>query len=197
MAEIAVRNACIDFCHTTLLVQTVTTQNIVADQQDYNLTIPAESVLARVMKVFYGDTELAPNTVESVNSGVVVRGNVGDATQRKDTPVVYFQRTPTVATISVYPLPATALTLGLGVRAAFAPTRTAANVDDSLLNYWAEEIAAGALYRLMSTPGQAFSDLSMAAFQKNKFDVGCRSASIQSRTGLIAAASRVEGRRFA
>lgn len=197
VAEIAVRNACIDFCHTTLLVQTLTTQDIVVGQQDYNLTVPANSVLSRVLKVFYGDIELAANTVESVNSGLIVRGDVGGGVQRSDSPVIYFQKTPTLASISVYPLPATAMTLGLAVRAAFAPNRTATTVDDSLFQYWAEEIASGALHRLMATPGQQFSDNTMAAYHKSRFDIGCRSASIQSRTGLISAASRIDGRRFA
>lgn len=196
LAEQAVRSACIEFCEETLLVQEVSTQSSIASQQDYDIDVPTDMILVRVTGVFYGDTWLDPSSIENIRSGVALRGAVGTATQTLATPTVYFQKTPNATTISLYPVPDTALANGLAIRAAFAPSRSATTVPDLLYDFWVEEIAAGAIARLKAIPGQPFSDPATVANYLLQFNEANRAGSIEARVGRVAAASRVRLTRF-
>jgi hypothetical protein len=197
LATQAIRNAAIDFCHASMLIQSLDAQDVVAGVSEYQINIPSSMVLSKVLGVMYIDTWLDPNTVESVRSGVVLQGGVGEATVTNAAPTVYFQKNPTDTTVSVYPVPATTTTNGLLIRAAFAPSRSASSVPDILFENWVEEIAASAVSRLMALPGQTFSNPALVGAYAGVASAGQRSATIEARTGRVAAASRVRLTRFA
>jgi hypothetical protein len=193
----AIRSACVDFCTTTLMVQELVPLSVATGSQDYEVDVPSQMQLVKVLGVFLEDTWLEPVSVESVRKGVALRGDVGSAQASHSTPTAYFQKTPTTPEISLYPLPIVDITEGLTVRAAFAPTRSATSVDNTLYDHWVEAIAAGALSRLMALPGQPYTNPAEAAAMRAQFSAATRSASILARTGRIAASSRVSPKRFA
>ena len=196
MAEQVIRSACIEFCNGTLLVQELTTTTLTAGAQDYEVDVPSSSVLVKVLGVLVEDAWIKPSTIENVRSGLALRGATENTTLAEGTPHTYFQKTPTATEISVYPVPKVTVTNGLAVRAAFAPSRASTTVADVLFEDWVEEIAAGAVSRLLMMPGQPFSAPALAGAYRAQFDVGVRSAAILARSGLIAASSRVQPAAF-
>lgn len=197
-AEQVVRSACIEFCSATLLLQEISTATVLAGVSDYDIDIPPASALSKVLGVMYEDRWLSPASLENVRSAVALRGEAGSAEPTSATPQVYFQKTPTSEAISLYPVPAQTVDNGLTIRAAFAPSRTATSVDDVLFDDWAEEIAMGAVSRLMQMPGQPFSaPAAQAALYRKQFDAAVKQASVLARTGQIAASSRVQPQAFA
>ena len=196
-AEQTVLSACIEFCHQTLLIQDLTTMKVEAGVQDYTIDVPSNMVLIKVLGVIHVDKWLTPNSVENVRSGLALRGSVGDAVVAEAAPKVYFQKWPNSPDISLYPVPAETVIEGLAIRAAYAPTRSAAVVDDVLFDSWAEAIAAGAISRLLQMPSQTFSAPQLAVIYRGQFDTATRKASILARSGRVAASSRVQLSRFA
>lgn len=53
---------------------------------------------------------------------------------------------------------------------ALQPSRDATVLPEWVIEDWADEIADGALWRLMKTPNAAWSDLKLAAFHRQRFD---------------------------
>lgn len=197
MALQELRTACIEFCNTTLLDQEIATATATANKADYEIAVPPHKALTKILGVLYQDTWLTPTPVESVRSALALRGNVGSATVQAATPETYFQKTPTSAEISLYPVPDVTTVSMLTIRAAFAPARTATQVEDFLFDDWVDVIAAGALWKLAAVPGQSYTNPDVSARAAAQFNSALRSASIQARTGQIAAASRVRPRSFA
>lgn len=197
VVEQAIRSVCIDFCHSTHLVQTLVTQDVVAGQQDYTVTAPAEQVLSTITGVFFRDDWVPSSSIETVRSGVALRGTVDSIPALSGTPMTYFQKTPNGTTVSLYPVPDESVTAGLAVRAAFAPSRTATTVPDYLYQYWLEEISAGVVHRLCSMPGQPYTDAAKAKETYSIYNNAVRAAGIEARTGQVASASRVQPRAFA
>jgi hypothetical protein len=135
--------------------------------------------------------------LENVRTAVAMMGTIGEATVMDGTPLTYFQVTPTSNTIRLYPVPATTITSGLTVRAAFCPKRTSSTVPDVLFSDWADEIAAGSIAKLCTMPGQTFTNKDIAAEHGKSYERGVRTASNLSRSGQVAASSRVQPVRFA
>ena len=198
MADQAVLSACIEFCSATQLVQRTSVDNVVAGWQDYDVEVPSQMVLVRLLRVFFKDMPLAPVPLHSVASGTATQGAaVGDAIlARSAGPTVYFTKDPTASEYSVYPVPDTAVPNGLTVRAAFAPARTAGQVDDVLFDDYAECIAYGALGRLLATPNMPFTDALSASRYLAAFRASRASAATLARTGQIVSSSRVTPVRF-
>ena len=196
LAEQAIRSACIEFCTESLLIQELVTTSMLAGVQDYEVEVPTNAMLVKLLGMLIADQWIEPTTVESVRSGAALRGTVGATEPRYGTPEVYFQKTPTASEFSFYPIPSETVPEGVTVRAAFAPSRTASLVPDALFTDWVEEIAAGALTRLYAMSSQPFYDKGASMDCRARFELGIRKAAIQARTGLVSSASQVQPVRF-
>lgn len=191
----AIRDAAIDFCRRTGVVQRVSTNSVVAGTQDYTITVVTDMQLAAVQGAAYQGTWLTPVSPDQVESDTALRGvTIGTAVPQAGTPIFYFQKTPDVAALSLYPIPDTSVTTGLTVKASFMPTQTAATLDDLLLNDYAEAIGAGALTRLLAMPGQMFSGNPapyLAAYERH-----INNAKRLKQRGKLPSNLRVNGQRF-
>lgn len=199
LAQQAIRQACIEFCNRTDLVQRVTTADATAAVQDYTITPPTDMILSRILSVGWQGTLLSMVSPDVVNNDLALRGvAIGTATPLTGDPRWAFQKTPadSDAGFSIYPIPDTTVTLGLTVKASYAPTNAAATVDDALWNDYVEQIAAGAMARLMMMPGQTFSSKSGALY-KIEFERAIERGRHQKNTGSLAADKRVMPVRFA
>lgn len=171
----AVRDACIDFCVRSDLVQRVTPQDITATTEDYAVTPPSQMQMARAIAVMWQGRWFTVVGPDQVQSDVALRGvTIGTAVPLSGNPQYFFQKTPTALSVSVYPIPDTTLVNGLTIKASFKPTQVATQVEDVLFNEYAEQIAAGAIGRLMAVPGQTYSSSAgvgfMAFFEKGVGD---------------------------
>lgn len=197
LAYDAIRLSCIDFCRRTDIVQRVQAAvNVVAGTQDYAITPPASMAVARILAASWQGVWLTNAPPDDVQSDVALRGaDIGAAKVRTGSPECWFQKTPDVATVSLYPIPDTSLTGGLLIKASFSPTLSATTVDDTLYNDWLQEIAAGAIAYLQSMPAQPFTADPRAA--KIRFELGVGNAKRQKMFGRSTSASRVQPRLFA
>ena len=198
MAEQAILSACIELCGKSCLVQRVIAESAVADASDYDVEEPPQMVLVRILQVFYGTRILKARSLDTVTHAVAMRGeSINGETIGSGTPTEWFARDPSNPIVSVYPPPAAAANEILTIRAAYQPSRSATSVEDTLYDDYAEDIAAGAVARLLTMPNQSFSSpLSIKAF-RDQFLGAVSAASVIARVGLGAASSRIKPVRFA
>lgn len=190
------RQAAIDFCNRSDLIQRVIAADVTAATQDYTITAPAEMIFTRLLGVSWQGNALAPVSPDLVTSAVALRGaNVGTALVERGDPQMYFQKLPNDSGFSLYPIPDRTITLGLTVKAAFAPTNAALTLEDVLFNDWVETIAAGALMRLTAMPGQPFTSPAAAGYTKI-FERGLWEAKRLKNAGALPGSLRVRPRAF-
>lgn len=201
LAEQAVRNACIELCDESNLVQTVTIQTATAGDPEYAITPPTQQGLSQILAVTFGAYPLRPVAPGDVEHGAAMRAGVEavDAVleSTRGTPTVYYQTTPTDPNVYLWPVPAETKVGYLAVRAAFVPLRNATQVEDVLFEDWVVEIASGALAQLLAMPGQVFSNPSYAENHAKAFAAGVARAKAKARSAQIPSAMRVRARRFA
>lgn len=194
----AIRHTAIDFCRRTGIVQTVTQKNVTATVEDVTLTVPTDMVLTRVLNMWWQGRELTPVSPDQVDSDVALVGvTIGTAVPQAGSPYYFFQKTPTAATISVYPIPDTTLANGFTIKASFHPTEAAASLDDSLYDDWGEVISAGAVMRLMMTPSQIYSAPKDAVQYRGVYERGVNQAKRQVNNGKLRSNLRVRPQAFA
>lgn len=198
MAEQAIVSACMEFCERSLIVQETLGESSAADQADYDVSEPAQGALVKVLAVFYLDARLKARSREMVRRGSAARGEaITGVTVTSGTPVEWFSRDPAQPIISLYPPPAESEEGAITIVAAFRPTRAATRVADTLYDDYAEDIAAGAIARLLIMPAQSFTSPSLAGTYRSQFLSAVHAASTLARVGLGATASRVQPGFFA
>lgn len=197
-AEQAVRDACIEFCERTEVVQSVETYGLVASDPECNLFAPPQQRLARVIRVTCNDVDLSAVAIDEVRSGAAMRAGVDTVVSpARGTPTSFYQRVPGDSAIYLWPVPDAAAPEALAVRAAFAPTRTASMVEDVLFNDWLPEIVHGALAMLLSTPAQPFTNLVLAGAHRKEFEAAIGAAARDAKRGGTRGSLAVQPRAFA
>ncbi len=197
MALQAIRMALIDFCNSTDLVQRVYTYDVVAGQSAYPIATPAHMNMNRVLAVGWQGRWLTPVTPDQVPTPVILKGQtIGTDQVWTGVPQAYFQQTPSETIFHLYPIPDTTIPGGLTAKAAFAPSQDAQTFEDHLFDNWGEEIAAGAIARLLAMPGQQFSNIHGAPGYRNQFKQGIDDARRLKEQGYTQGAQRVTPRRF-
>lgn len=106
--------------------------------------------------------------------------------------------------VSVYPIQEGTLRVSCFLKprhGQMVGTNTAKPLDDEynvlpafMVTQYAEKLAHGALYRIMSTPKQDFTDMDMAAVHKSAFDIACGSHFSSNMRGQQRAPVRVKPR---
>jgi hypothetical protein len=196
LMEQAVRDACIEFCSTTLLMQQMLDPiTVVEGTVEYELSSPVtDTVVTMVSEVWHGTRKLELPIVDNIYP-------VGafDVTQADSANSLswYYHIEPTQI-LRVFPKPtAAATTYTLTVRAALKPTRTAQTVPDVLYDEWAEAIAASALSKILMLPGQSFSDPKAATFYSMLAAKGMADGLIDTTRAYSRVGMRVSPVRFA
>lgn len=159
VAEAAARQAAIEFCQRTLALQrTLATVNTVADQAEYTLTQSGE-VIERLLSVKLAGTPLELLDPADVDAESDPASSAAPAAALLTAPMK----------VTLYPTPATAAQI-IKVRAAMRPSQTSVALDDGLFERYAQAIADGALYRLLSTAGRAYANPGLAADHMALYD---------------------------
>lgn len=188
-ARIAVRNACIDFCRDSLVLQQdMDSISTVAGENTYDVDVPTGYVLAQVLTLYYQGKRL-----ERKSQLELERLYTRDWQSLLGTPQVFTQFTPDAVTVALKP--DTAVSGSLSGRIALVPSRSSTTVEDVLLERYLDSIVSGSLARLMVTPDQPYTNLQFAAVNESKFKSGAAKTRSFVNGGMSHAPMRVRFQR--
>ena len=189
-ADIAIASSMIEFCEKSLVIQRDHDPlTVVAGVTDYDLEPPTGQLVAKVMKVWFKSSELTPAAPDSINKSEVYNTLFTGADVNRADPSRYLQKTE--RTISLYPIPKTTSANSLTLRVALKPTRAATSFDDVLLEDYAEVIAYGAKYRLLSMANKPWTNGPSSAASLALFGSGVNLARQRASRGNSRAELRV------
>ena len=182
----AVRNACIDFCSSTMYWQeTQDPLTLTAADLPYTIDTPNGANALQPLSIMWNGLPLFPKSLDWLDA------NVYDWRNRpSDTPRWYYQPDPN--TLVIVPAPVTSATIT--IRIAYTPTRDSTSVVATTHQYYLEQIAAGALAKLVSIPGKPWSAPGAAGAYKKLFDVGVTAATIEANKSYDRSGLRVQAR---
>jgi len=190
IAKHAIRNACIEFCEKSLILQRdhdpVT---VVAGIVDYDFDPPANNLVTRIMRAWYKANELTAVAPDSIRSSEVYNRLFSGANVVRTDPTSILQKDE--RTFSLYGIPKDTVANGLTMRVALKPTRAATTVEDVLLEDYAEIIAAGAKARLMMSPNKPYTNPQLAVGHMELFRQGTNVARQRAYRGHVRADLRV------
>lgn len=189
-AIIAIRNACVDFCRDSLVLQeAIDPIAVTAGEGTYEIDVPSGYVLGQVLALYYLGKKLERKSqleLEKLYSR--------DWQSLAGTPQVFTQFNQDEVTLAL--LPAESVRAALTGRVALLPSRLSTRVDGVLLERYLDDIAAGALGRLMLTPDQPYTNVKGAADYAAKFKAGSASARSLVNGGMNHAPLRVRYQRI-
>lgn len=182
------RNAAIDFCVQTNIIQAVQEVPSVSLQSAYTFPAQTEQLPCRLMEAYYGARKLGISPIDQLGDSPALVGDTGTGVQTYGDPVAAFLRSPAASQIAVAPVPKTPMAASYFVfRVALQPTRAATNTADELFDNWVVPVAAGAIARLRAYPGQMFSGdatMAMATYQKGISEARVEARKSRVRTGM-------------
>jgi hypothetical protein len=188
IATNAVRNACIEFCAESFIWNEVQDAERVTDADfPYTVTAPSGARVAGVLDVMVNGQRVSPSYLDAL--GFVP--NWQDVTAEQ--PSVYVQADP--ETLVFYPR--LSVPANLVVRAAYAPTRAATGIVSFVYQEYLEEIAAGALAKLMLVPGQPFTNPDLSAFYNDRFEKATTLAAVRANKSFTRTGVSIAMRPFA
>jgi hypothetical protein len=189
-AVIAVRNACIDFCRDTLLLQEdLDPISTVVGENACEITTPAGYILAQVLSLYYVGRRL-----ERKSQLELEKLYTRDWQSLVGAPQVFTQFNQEEVTVT--PRPAEALAGAITGRIALVPSRSSTEVDGVLLERYLDDVAAGALARLLTTPDQPYTNIAAAGMYATKFRAGVAQARAFVNGGMNRAPLRVRFQRI-
>lgn len=188
--DIALRSSLIEFCEKTLVIQRdLDPVTVVRGIVDYDIDPPTDQLVTRLMRVWYKDYELSPMAPDNVGDAEVYnRLFAGADTERAD-PRFFIQKDE--RTFTIYPIPKDTVPNGLTLRAAFKPTRAAEDIEDALFEDYAETIAHGAKFRLLSMASKPWTNGPGASIALAAFNGGINVARQRATRGHTRADLRV------
>lgn len=183
IATNAIRNAVIELCNRSQILQFELSPNltVIDGQANYTLgSLPTGSVVARILKAWFNGFEIEPKDSDALTRMYGDwRGLTGG------TPRFITMTPPDLTTVTLVPPPSNPdPTTVFRIRVALRPSRTSTDFDPNVAESYAEEIAHGAKARLMTIPGKPYSNSNLAAYHAGAFNDGIRKAIINANKGL-------------
>jgi len=187
----AVRNACIQFCEKTRVLQTnLDPITAIAKQSEYDLEPDAGYTVVDIMEAWYGDQLLIPKAVEELTR--IYR--TSNWNELEGNPYYYFRQPTTV--MRLVPTPKQSEASKIKVRAAIAPTRASTSIDSEIYERYLEFIGYGARARLYDTANQPYYDPKAAQLYLKRFSDSINDVRTRVNKGLTRAAAQIEFQRF-
>jgi hypothetical protein len=190
LAKVAIKNAVIEFCEGSLILQRdhdpVT---VVEGIIDYDFEPPTGFLVTKIMRAWYKGVELTPKAPDELPGALLYNSRYPDAVVTKQDPSIITQKDE--RTYTLYPFPKETAPSSLTMRVALKPTRGGNLVDDVVYEDYAEIIGHGARYRLMSSPSKPFTSPDAAAASKVFFEEGINTARQRAVRGYVRSDLRV------
>lgn len=192
MATLELKNTCIEFCEKSLIIQRdhdpVT---VIAGITDYDFDPPVTNhLVVKIMKAWFNGAEIFPIAPDDITDPTIYNKAFANANTNPSTPQRYFQKDE--RTFTILPPSKDTAPSALTMRVALKPSRSATQVEDVLLEDYAEYIGAGALARLMMTPGKPYTAPQSGAIYQAKFTQGINMARQRANRGYVRADARVQ-----
>lgn len=187
----AVRNATIQFCEETRVLQSnLDPMTGVATVSEYEMIPCKDHKVVDIMEAWYGDQLLIPKAVEELTR-IYRTSNWNDL---DGNPYYYFRSR--TQEITLVPTPKVTVQAQIKLRVALAPTRAATAVDSELYERYVEYIALGARARLYDTPNQPYYEPKSAQLYLKRFNDGMAEVRTRVAKGLTRASVQIEYQRF-
>lgn len=187
----AVRNATIQFCEETRVLQSnLDPMTGVATVSEYEMIPCKNHKIVDIMEAWYGDQLLIPKAVEELTR-IYRTSNWNDL---DGNPYYYFRNR--TQQITLVPTPKVTVQAQIKLRVALAPTRAATTVDEELYERYLEYIAIGARARLYDTPNQPYYEPKSAQLYLKRFNDGMAEVRTRVAKGLTRASVQIEYQRF-
>lgn len=165
-------------------------QRVQPDQQEYWLDAPSGARCIDVLDVYTVAGHLIPVTL-----GQLAQVMPDWQTAEGSTPT-YYTRAFDFETLRVFPKPTQPGSETLTVHAVYTLTDRSATIPDVIAQRYAEPIAHGTKFRLMTMPRAQWQDLKLAEYHRSEFESGVSMALITATHGKTAGSARVQPRRF-
>lgn len=190
LAKVAIRNAVIDFCEGSLILQrdhdpVSALEGII----DYEFDPPTGYLVTKVMRAWYKGNELTAKAPDELPSPNLYNTAYPNAVVTKQDPSIITQKDE--RTFTIYPHPQETATSAITMRVALKPTRASTSIEDVIFEDYAEIIGHGAKYRLMSAPSKPFTSPDGASSSKILFDEGVNTARQRAVRGYVRSDLRV------
>jgi len=187
----AVRNAAIQFCEMTRVLQlNLEPMDVTQSVSKYEFDPPIGYKIVDIMEAWFGDQLLIPKPVEELTR--IYRTSNWNTLDGN--PYYYFRdRTQEVQLV---PMPKVTETGKLKIRASISPVRASTTVDGELYERYFEHIAMGARARLCDTPNQPYYDPKSAQTYLKRFSDAMTHTRTSVAKGLTRSAVQIEFQRF-
>lgn len=177
----AIRNACIEFCAQSGLWQVDLSPVDLATYTPLTFVPPTDTKVVQVMTAAVDGVPITPKTVDELSRKLAWDTLTAERVEH------YYQRTSD--TCELYPIPSSGGALTM--RVAVAPKRTALVFDESIYEDWLEELASGALARLLTMPGAAWTNDVLGMFHRDKFQKAISAAEATANKSFSRAETHV------
>ena len=189
-------DTCIDFCDlTSIVIVNLEPTRVRQGQAEYDIDVPPGTTTATLLDVWYGDAPITPVGPEWFTLPSALNSTVGGQASTTGTP--QFAGIVVSDVIRLYPIPDATEPSMLTVRVATRPLRTAAEVDDSLFENWAEAIVWGAAERLHGVPNQPYTNPSREVTAHGVYRSWVNRARIEATKGRVRSSAAVRRRPLA
>lgn len=192
----AIRNACIEFCMRSWCWQVESDpMPVSANVQDYSLAgtyQPATAAIAEILYGYFNGKPIAPITKDDA---IKECPNWKTHTGTKPT---RFLAGDAMTSVSLIPIPSgnsstssqSIVPNGLFFTLALKPTRGSTGFPDFLYERYLEDIAHGAIARMVAIPHKNWSNANLALFHKKEFIDAAATARIESSKSFTRAKLR-------
>lgn len=182
----AIRNAAIEFCERTRLWRFEDEYTVTAEDCEAIYT-PAQAILHDIEMVLFNGQELKPMATRDLD-----RELKGWRTNEQATALPAYYTQIDNATLRIVP-PADG-TVFIAFR--LKPSATTLEIPDFIADEYREVIGWGALGRILTTPGQSYSNPDLGMFYANKFTEKLDRLSTKGTTGQQNAPKRTRSTYF-
>jgi len=187
----AIRNAAIQFCEKTRVLQTeLEPMDTTAEVSVYEFEPDIGYKVVDIMEAWYGDQLLIPKAVEELTR-IYRTSNWNDL---DGNPYYYFRSR--TQEITIVPKPSVSASAKLKLRVAVVPSRASSMIDEEIFERYYEYITIGARARLYGTAGQPYYSAKEAQIYLKRFSDGINEVRTRVAKGLTRASVQIEYQRF-
>jgi len=185
VTEHAIKRAVIQFCEQSWVWKHLPDPiDVVAGEPYYDIEVPSGADVMAVIDAAYTRRPLANRTLDYLNSEL--------PTWRTETGTpAHFTQVDTEQVI-LAPVPEAALTGGLVMTLALAPSQASTGFPKWIFNQYLYAIADGALAKLMTMPGKPWTDVPNGLDRRVQFDAAVAGARVAAVNALSRAPIRVK-----
>ena len=176
LIERNIRSAVIEFCEKTGIYQAeLDPLTTVGNIYEYDLEAPNGTVVHKIMSAVFDGKDIEPISTGLIEQRKPPWRDLANA----GVPEYYIKQGQSL--VWLVPVPSTTMVSSTVIRAQLKPTSSPSGCDSDIMAEYRDTIINGALFRLLRTPGQTWTDLTGAQIYGALFAEGVNSAERKAR----------------